>query len=58
MPIGDCMSATSSTSIVVQAVTTSTSASDVTTVIAQLAQIIIPYDDEFDLVCDLPGKYN
>ncbi|KAE8310109.1 hypothetical protein BDV41DRAFT_409230 [Aspergillus transmontanensis] len=57
--IGSCMSTVSSTSIAAQgatiasAPTASSSTTDATTVTAQLAQTTIPYDSEYDLVCDL-----
>ncbi|KAF7596395.1 hypothetical protein BBP40_001702 [Aspergillus hancockii] len=56
--LSECMSTPSSTSMTVQAITTSTSTSDANTRTAQLAQTIIPYDDDYDLVCDLPGDNN
>ncbi|KAE8397908.1 hypothetical protein BDV37DRAFT_289027 [Aspergillus pseudonomiae] len=55
----NCMSTVSSTSVASQdatiasAPTATSSTTDATTVTAQLAQTTIPYDSEFDLVCDL-----
>ncbi|OGM41402.1 hypothetical protein ABOM_010039 [Aspergillus bombycis] len=57
--LNSCMSTVSSTSVASQgatiasAPTASSSTTDATTVTAQLAQTTIPYDSEFDLVCDL-----
>ncbi|KJK64972.1 hypothetical protein P875_00010770 [Aspergillus parasiticus SU-1] len=57
--LSSCMSTVSSTSIAAQgatiasAPTASSSTTDATTVTAQLAQTTIPYDSEYDLVCDL-----
>ncbi|KAE8335936.1 hypothetical protein BDV24DRAFT_168774 [Aspergillus arachidicola] len=57
--LSSCMSTVSSTNIAAQgatiasAPTASSSTTDATTVTAQLAQTTIPYDSEYDLVCDL-----
>ncbi|GMF68689.1 unnamed protein product [Aspergillus oryzae] len=58
--IDSCMSTVSSTNIAAQgatiasAPTASSSTTDATTTVtAQLAQTTIPYDSEYDLVCDL-----
>ncbi|KAE8328798.1 hypothetical protein BDV39DRAFT_203701 [Aspergillus sergii] len=57
--LSSCMSTVSSTSIAAQgatiasAPTASSLTTDATTVTAQLAQTTIPYDSEYDLVCDL-----
>ncbi|KNG86484.1 hypothetical protein ANOM_005121 [Aspergillus nomiae NRRL 13137] len=57
--LNSCMSTVSSTSVALQgatiasAPTATSSTTDATTVTAQLAQTTIPYDSEFDLVCDL-----
>ncbi|KAF5867337.1 hypothetical protein ETB97_000106 [Aspergillus alliaceus] len=56
----NCMSTISSTSVAPQAVTmasettASASTSDENNIAPQFAQTTIPYDSEFDLVCDLP----
>lgn len=58
--LNNCMSTLSSTSVAPQAVTmasettASASTSDENNIAPQFAQTTIPYDSEFDLVCDLP----
>ncbi|KAB8228557.1 uncharacterized protein BDW43DRAFT_213404 [Aspergillus alliaceus] len=58
--LNNCMSTISSTSVAPQAVTmasettASASTSDENNIAPQFAQTTIPYDSEFDLVCDLP----